>query len=60
MLAAQERRPLGEVVSGLFRRAVEAPPAPPAVRNGIPLFPVSRGGRQVTPAIISELLEETP
>jgi len=60
MLAARQRRPLGEVVSGLIRRAVEAPPAPAVERNGIPLFPVSQGARSVTPAIISELLDDTP
>jgi hypothetical protein len=61
MLAARERKPLGMVISGLIRRAVE--PAAQAVageRNGIPLFPVSQGARAVTPEIVRELLDETP
>ena len=60
LLAARQRRPLGEVVSGLIRRAVETPPAPAVERNGIPLFPVAQGARPVTPAIITELLDDTP
>ena len=59
-LAARQRRSLGEVVSSLIRRAVEAPPAPPVERNGIPLFPVAQGARAVTPEIVSELLDQTP
>ena len=60
MLAVRQRRPLGEVVSSLIRRAVEPVPMPPAERNGIPLFPVSQGARPVTPEIVSELLDQTP
>ncbi len=48
------------VISGLIRSAVEPPPAPPTERNGIPLFPVSRGARAVTPEIVAKLLDETP
>jgi hypothetical protein len=60
MLAARERKPLGMVISGLLRRAVE-PAAQAAVeRNGIPLFPVSQGARAVTPEIVKDLLDETP
>ncbi|MEI8038300.1 MAG: CopG family transcriptional regulator [Verrucomicrobiota bacterium] len=60
VLAVRQRRPLGAVVSGLIRRAVEPLPAPPSERNGIPLFPVSQGARPVTPEIVSELLDQTP
>jgi len=59
-LAARQRRSLGEVVSGLIRRAVEPPPAAPSHRNGIPLFPVSEGARTVTPEVVAELLDEVP
>jgi len=59
-LAAMQKKSLGEVVSRLMRKAVEPAKAPPAVRNGIPLFPVSANARTVTPEIIAELLEETP
>lgn len=61
MLAARERKPLGMVISGLIRRAVEtADQAVSGERNGIPLFPVSQGARAVTPEIVMELLAETP
>jgi hypothetical protein len=60
MLAAQQRKPLGTVISAMLRRAVEPPPAPPLQRNGIPLFPVNPGARAVTPEIVKELLDETP
>jgi len=60
MLAARERKPLGMVISGLIRRAVEPAPQAAGERNGIPLFPVSQGARAVTPEIVRELLDETP
>ena len=59
-LAARQRKPLGEVVSGLLRRAVETPAAVPKKRNGMCLFPVSDSARPVTPALVKELLDETP
>ncbi len=59
-LAARQRKPLGEVISGLLRRAVEPAVKPPSQRNGIPLFPVSRGARAVTPETVKELLDEQP
>lgn len=60
VLAAKQRKPLGEVVSALLRRAVEPCVQPSAERNGLPLFPVSQGARPVTPEIVKELLDETP
>jgi hypothetical protein len=60
MLAANERKPLGTVISDLLRRSVEPPPSPLRKRNGIPLFPVTQGARAVTPQIVRELLDETP
>lgn len=58
MLAARERKPLGMVISGLIRRAVEPAVQVVVERNGIPLFPVSQGARVVTPEIVRELLDE--
>lgn len=58
-LAARERKPLGMVISGLLRRAVEPAVQAPVKRNGIPLFPVPRGARAVIPEIVKELLDET-
>ncbi|MBP8257157.1 MAG: hypothetical protein KAX37_07505 [Opitutaceae bacterium] len=59
-LAAKQRKPLGEVVSALLRRAVEPRSQPSTKRNGLPLFPVSQGARPVTPELVKELLDETP
>lgn len=59
-LAIHKRQSLGEAVSELIRRAVQPMVKAPAKRNGIPLFPVARGARRVTPGIVAELLDETP
>ena len=59
-LASQKGQSLGEAVSELIRRAVRPAAKAPAKRNGIPLFPVALGARQVTPEIVAELLDETP
>lgn len=58
-LAVKERRPLGEVISRLLRGAVEPVNSSITKRNGIPLFPISKGGRAVTPQIVAEILDET-
>jgi hypothetical protein len=55
MLAARERKPLGKLISGLLRRAVEPAAQAPVERNGMPLFPVTLGARAVSPEIIREL-----
>lgn len=60
MLAVRENKPLGKVISGLLRRAVEPAAQAPVERNGMPLFPVAQGARAVTPEIVRELLDETP
>lgn len=57
-LAAQQRRPVGEVVSALVRRALKSNKMPSSERSGIPLFPVAREAREVTPDLVRELLEE--
>ena len=59
-IAARQSKPLGDVVSGLLRRAVETPAAPSKKRNGMPLFPVSRDARPVTPERVKEILDESP
>lgn len=59
-LAQKQRKPLGEVVSGLLRRVVEPMSNNADERNGIPLFPVSKGARPVTPKIVRKLLDDTP
>jgi hypothetical protein len=58
-VAAQQRRPLGEVISDLLRKALEPVRSAPTERNGVPLFPVRKGASRVTPEIVQLLLEET-
>lgn len=57
-LAAQQRKPVGEVVSALVRKALKPARKAPSERNGIPLFPISENAGVVTPEIIRELLED--
>jgi hypothetical protein len=58
-MAARDRKPLGEVVSGMLRRAIEpSTSGPRKMRNGIPLFPVSSQARVVTPEVVKELLDD--
>ena len=59
--ATRQRKSLGEVVSSLLRKSFEPAPSgsAPAERNGIPLFPVRKDARAVTPEIVRQLLEET-
>jgi hypothetical protein len=58
-MAARDRKPLGEVVSGMLRRAIEpSTSASRKMRNGIPLFPVSAQARVVTPEAVKELLDD--
>jgi hypothetical protein len=57
-LAAQQRKPVGEVVSTLVRRALKPSGRQITERNGIPLFPVRKDAKAVTPEIIREILEE--
>jgi hypothetical protein len=60
-MASRDRKPVGEVVSAMLRRAVEPPAAAAArTRNGIPLFPVAPNAHVVTPEIVRELLEDDP
>ena len=60
-VATRDRKPVGEVVSAMLRRAIEpAGAAAPRTRNGIPLFPVAPNARPVTPEIVRTLLEEEP
>jgi hypothetical protein len=58
-VAAQQKRPLGEVISALLRRSLEPSRSAPKQRNGIPLFPVKSSASRVTPEIVQQLLEET-
>jgi hypothetical protein len=58
-LAAQQRRPVGNVVSDLARRALQQPAAPMA-RNGVPLLPVSQPMARVTLDVVNALRDALP
>lgn len=58
-IARQQRKTVGEVVSDLARRSLQAPSAP-AARNGIPLLPVREKTAVVTLEIVNALRDETP
>lgn len=59
-LAIQQKRTLGEVISGLSRQALR--PSIPAteVRNGIPLLPIRPGATPVTMELVNQLRDELP
>ncbi len=57
-IAAQQRKPLGEVISSLVRRALKPTGKSKPTRNGIPLFPIAKNAGKVTPEIVNELLED--
>jgi hypothetical protein len=53
-LAAQQRRPVGDVMSELARRALQQPAAQKE-RNGVPLLPVSQPMARVTLDVVNAL-----
>ena len=59
-LAARQKKPVGEVVSAIFRKGLAPSGSPVTRRNGITLFPVVEGAGKVTPEIIEELLYDEP
>lgn len=58
-IAEQEQKSVGEVVSALARHALRRP-APPKMRNGVPLLPVRNPEAVVTLEIVNALRDETP
>lgn len=58
-LADHQKRPLGEVVSTLMRKALTRPSEPQQYRNGIPILP-RRGGPRVTLEQVNRLRDELP
>jgi len=56
-LAVQQRRPVGEVISELARRALVRP-AVSAERNGVPLLPVKPRSTPVTLDLVNQLRDE--
>jgi hypothetical protein len=58
-MAAQQRRPVGDVLSDLARRALQQPAAP-MERNGVPLLPVSQPMARVTLEVVNALRDALP
>jgi hypothetical protein len=59
-LAEREDRTVGEVISSLARKSLQATPTTPDIRNGIPLLPVKEGSPPVTTELINRLRDEMP
>ncbi|QTN33969.1 CopG family transcriptional regulator [Akkermansiaceae bacterium] len=59
-LAVRQKKPVGEVVSAIFRKGLAPSDPPRPSRNGITLFPVREGSGEVTPEIIEQLLYDEP
>lgn len=59
-LAEAEHRSLGEVISGLARKALTREQPSPKYRNGIQLLPIRPGAKPVTLALVNELRDEFP
>lgn len=55
--ANHQKRPLGEVLSMLMRKALVRAPEPQQYRNGIPVVP-RRGGPRVTLEHVNKLRDE--
>jgi hypothetical protein len=59
--AARAQRTVGQEVSDLVRKALQADQRHPAKRrNGVPLFPVKPGGAMVTMELVNRLRDEAP
>lgn len=57
-LAEVQRSTAGKVLSELARKALQPPPGPSALRNGVPLLPPRPGERPVTLEAVNRLRDE--
>lgn len=60
VLAEQQNRSLGEVISELARKGLTPPRAAPAYRNGIRLMPAPAGAGTATLELVNRLRDEAP
>jgi hypothetical protein len=56
-VAARQGKSVGQVVSELARRSLR-PARASASRNGVPLFPLRKGAKPVTPELVNKLRDE--
>ena len=60
-LAERDQKSLGEVISGLARKALQSPDHFVfETRTGVPLLPVRKGALPVTTELINRLRDEMP
>ncbi|MBS0445278.1 MAG: CopG family transcriptional regulator [Proteobacteria bacterium] len=59
-MAQRQGKSVGELISMLTRQALQPQQSHGVERNGVPLLPNGPGAKAVTPALISELLDELP
>lgn len=59
-LAEREGKSIGDVISTLARKTLEAPRMAAATRNGVPLLPVRNKGFPVTMELVNRLRDELP
>ncbi len=60
VLAARQRKTVGEVISALATQALRPANALGETRNGIALLPVRLGVVPVTSELVDQLLDESP
>ncbi len=60
VLAEQQKRSIGEVISELARKGLTPAEAAPQYRNGIRLMPVRPGAGVVTLELVNRLRDEFP
>lgn len=60
VIAQQQDKTLGEVVSELARRGLQPAASAPAMRNGIRLLPVRVGAQPATLELVNRLRDELP
>ena len=59
-LAEARGQTMGQVISELARRGLASASGTGGERNGVPLFPVRADAGVVTPALVRQLLDDTP
>jgi hypothetical protein len=58
--AARERKPIGQVVSGLMRAGIGAQRSAGETRNGVPLLPRRSVPQPITMEFVNQLRDELP
>ena len=59
-LAERQRKTVGEVISTLARKGLQAPTTRQSTRNGVPLLPAGTDSTPVTMELVNQLRDELP